>query len=135
MRSWLDIVGESDVLARLFNDGMPSLNVVEMHEIAVHRDGPALTLRFDLAEFPCNAPAAWRSEGHNTLQLTLVVSGLRSFVLSGWATEATGPLRIEPDPVLGGVRLHFDSPATSLGAVAERVHLRKISPYASKQQF
>lgn len=131
MHSWLDLVDGSEFLAGLFEDDVPSLHRVELHEIILHRDGPKLTLRFDLQEFPKTVPPQWRRAGYNTLQITLSMIGLRSIVLSGWATQVTGPLRIAPDDALG-VRVHFDSSSMSLGAAAPYIHLDRVSPYVNK---
>lgn len=130
MRSWLDEVGDTDFLARLFKQKAPSLNDVEVHEIALHRDGPSLTLTFDLPDFPTDVPAAWHAAGYNTIQLTLVAIGLRSVVMSGWATDVRGDLRISSDDV-HGMRIHFDCESISLGAAAEHVRVAKLSPYAN----
>lgn len=134
MQSWLDLVGKSEFLAGLFGDRVPSLQCVEMHEIAVQRDGPSLRLRFDLQEFPTSAPAAWKAEGYNTLQLTIGMIGLQSVVLSGWATEVNGPLRIAADED-AGLRVHFDSASVSFGATASHAVLERVSPYVNKRQF
>lgn len=134
MHSWLDLVGKSEFLAGLFEGKIPSLQRVEMHEITVQREGPSLTLRFDLQEFPALVPAAWKAEGYNTLQLTMSMIGLQSIVLSGWATEVNGPLRIAADQD-GGLRVHFDSASVSLGAAASHAVLERVSPYLNKRLF
>lgn len=103
-----------------------------MHGLAVNRDGPALTRRFDLQEFPQSVPAAWKDQGYNRLQLALSMTGLQSLVLSGWATQVNGALHIAPNKD-GGVRVQFESSSVSFGAEAPHAVLVRVSPYMIEQ--
>ena len=61
--SWIELLTEAQFLSSLYTDSAPSLEVVVLHEVRLLRDGPAVTLRFDLHDFPASPPSKWSSQG------------------------------------------------------------------------
>jgi len=130
--SWLDLVGNRTFLAKLFGDEAPSLETVEVHEIILHRDGPRLTIRFDLADFPESPPSKWADEGCNTLQVTLMIIGTGDLQLTGWAANVTAQLVIGT-ATDGRRQVGLSNGAVSLNVTADFVRIDKVSAYRNEK--
>lgn len=128
MTSWLDVVDNADFVGRMYG-GAPSLENVEIHELTLARGGPLLTLRFDLPEFPKNAPRDWVASQYEVAQLTLMVIGVASVRLDGWSTEVRGSLSVVRHGPLD-VETRFQGGALTLVVRSSHVRVSKITGHA-----
>lgn len=125
--SWIDVLDDKHFLRALFPDADPRLEGVRLHEIGLHQDGPAISLRFDLNEYPLQAPAKWQLTRANTVQVRLVGEGIMDLAISGWTLNNVGKLLIEPSD--RGIRLEFAGGGCRITATVTRVRVVKVSAY------
>ena len=99
MAHWTDLLDDARPIHAIFGDAPPSIRGVGLHEVVVSRDGPSVSLRLDVAEFPASPPPKWAR--FNTVQLTLGASGVEAMTMSD-VTPRTDPvdldIRREPLP-------------------------------------
>jgi len=126
--TWLDGVDRAQALRALFPDGDPSLDAIHMHELTFHRDGPSLALRFDLPAYPSEPPEKWLQAGHNTVQVTLALDGVRSVTLEGWGRDISGKLELRPGAALG-FDCNFVTEGCKLTATCDFVRIAHVSGY------
>jgi hypothetical protein len=122
--TWLDEVDNGRFLAAMYDGRAPSLDPVDLHEVLFHRDGPAVTLRFDLPEFPTKPPKGW--ESYNGVAVELLLIGVSSSRLDGWATTMTGPLLIARQ---SRYTVSFTAPNCALNFASDAVRVHAARPY------
>jgi hypothetical protein len=93
--SWIDVLDDNQFLESLFSTAVPSLDAVRLHEVQLHQDGPAVSLRFDLNEYPAQPPEKWQMVKSNTIQVRLSGIGVRELVIHGWTNNNIGRLVIK----------------------------------------
>jgi hypothetical protein len=125
--TWLDSLVDARPVRAIFGSAIPSLTQVALHEVRLHRDGPRVLLRFDLADFPAEPPRKWVAQRANVVQLELSLIGIESFILSGWSSEPTVDLSISSDG--GLVRVAASGGPITLGVDAESAVVTAISAY------
>lgn len=113
MPTWLDTLHDPRPIQAIYGSVVPALAPVALHEIRLHRDGPAVTLRLALPEFPAEPPPKWVAQQANTVQIELMLDGVRSISLSGWGTEPVIDLSIVAEEgsvraVGSGEQVRFD---------------------------
>jgi hypothetical protein len=124
---WCSLCDNPQALERLYtsNDG---LDLVDLHEVVLHRDGPRLQMIFDLARFPDRPSQRWDPEA-NTLQVQVSAWGVKSLRLEGWTTAMKGFLRLEK---LGDIyQLTFRAESTDLSATCHGLRIDRLSAYCS----
>lgn len=84
MTNWIDFIINSQPIKSIYGDCMPSLNNAEIHSIIFHRDGPTVSIKLNLNEYPLNPPKKWEMQNFNTVQIVLSFSGVKSINMSGW---------------------------------------------------
>lgn len=138
--SWLPLVDDTTFLRSLYGDEGPPLTGVEMHELVMHRDGPSVTLRFDLASFATSPPAKW--QGANVVQVELALFVVTRVSVNGLGTSNVGDLELAPatptagasEPAAGGagprgVRARFASDGMTFEAFAEHARIAAVRAY------
>ena len=80
--SWISLLDDAQFLLSLYPDSVPSLEGAVLHEVKMLREGPVVSLRFDLPDFPANPPAKWSTQRFNVVQITVTGIGVRRFVQS-----------------------------------------------------
>lgn len=105
---------------------IPPLAGAHLHELTLDRDGPSLTLRFDLAEYPSPPPAKWRTQGFNKVQLALTFGGLREVEVRGFTSSLLVDISLTRD---AGLTVAVQSPDITLYAKADFAFLSKVSGY------
>ena len=126
--NWLDIVAATEGLKRLFPDQPPDLSNVRLHEVTLQQDGPRVTLRLDLAEFPSNPPFKWATSRHNCVQITLVLLGIVQIHLDRWSTNNLGALAIERRDD-GTIDVAFNAPDSRFHGQFEHIRLGELTAY------
>ncbi|MCG8711051.1 hypothetical protein JHU04_004399 [Brenneria sp. 4F2] len=84
MNTWLDLLIDEKKISSIFKSEEPSLYQVDLHDIIFHRDGPKITLRFNLQHYPSDPPKKWLMQGFNTVQVQLTALDVKEVRLSGW---------------------------------------------------
>ncbi len=132
--SWLDCVDQPSALTihSIFGDGVPSLIGIDLHEVRLVRDGPTVELRFDLPVFPAPAPAKWKAQGFNRVQLRLAAVGVSEVEISGIATTCVLDMQIIK--VANFVHVAAASGMVKIRIAAESLNLRHISAYLDDGQ-
>lgn len=105
----------------------PSLDRVRLHEVRLHQDGPRISLRLDLNEFPDNPPRKWIVGNFNRAQLVLVLIDIVGVQLSGWSLNNIGELAIEGCDT--GINVKFTGQPLQLECTARFLEVEKISGY------
>ncbi len=101
MEHWTDILTDGSAsVKKIFDDVLPGLENVEIQELIFHRDGPRVSLRFDLAEFPNRPPKKWVVAGANKVQIVLLAISVCDVKLSGVITNAKINLKIKKESSL-----------------------------------
>lgn len=52
MKLWTEYLVSSKYIDSIYHENKPSLNNVDIHEIIFHRDGPKVSIRMSLNEYP-----------------------------------------------------------------------------------
>jgi hypothetical protein len=107
----------------------PTLNEVRVFEIRLHQDGPRMSVRFDLNEFPDKPPSKWLLHKFNRVQLTLVFLDVHKLVIRGWSPNniVNADIRRELDRIVLSLR----GQGTEIDGVFSFADVEKISAYHS----
>lgn len=124
MTTWLDAVDDARAVRAIYGDDVPSLTAVPVHEIRLHRDGPRVTLRFDLSSYPATPPRKWA--GLNTVQVQLTLVDVLELSVEGWSNDPVADLSLTRD---GDVLTMTSTGATRCRARARAAVVDKISAY------
>lgn len=127
MNRWVDMLVDSSPISAIYGQDIPSLDCVDLHEIQIHRDGPRVTIRFNLGGYPARAPAKWVSSGFNTVQLSLMAMGVKELQVEGLGTECPMNLAIAKEG--GLLRICATGEFIKLNVAADALILDGISAY------
>jgi hypothetical protein len=127
---WPELLADPRTIRAIFGDA-PSLDRVELHSIALRRDGPTAALNLVLAEseFPPFPPHKWREAGFNRVALELLCTGVRALEIQGLETTPIFDLKIEPVGRLRRVRGATDRMMIDITAEFLDVTNRGVSAY------
>ena len=123
---WYEACQNPEALTHLYT-APPPLNPVEVHEVALRRDGAQLMLRIELPVFPDNPSPRWHQEA-NAVQATLDLWGLSEFEQKGWGTDNRGALtlaRLSSDELM----FSFESESAYLRGRCVMARISGISAY------
>lgn len=81
MAIWLDSLDDDRPIRAVYGEQFPSLTAVVFHEVCLHRDGPRVTLRLDLSEFPAHPSKKWLQQEANVVQVELMLIGIQRLSL------------------------------------------------------
>ncbi|ELP5680832.1 TPA: hypothetical protein N2G32_003200 [Salmonella enterica] len=84
MNSWIDLLIDKRKISSIFNEEEPSLCNIDLHDIVFHRDGPKISLRFNIISYPSEPPKKWLMQKCNMVQLQLTAIDVKEVNLSGW---------------------------------------------------
>ncbi|ASW01025.1 Imm50 family immunity protein [Paraburkholderia aromaticivorans] len=83
MSHWTDFLVDKRKVTFIYGEDFPSLDKVNVHDVTFHRDGPTVTFRIDLRDYPLSPPKNWVENKFNTVQIQLSCSGVRYSSLQG----------------------------------------------------
>ncbi|QEM82667.1 Imm50 family immunity protein [Halomonas binhaiensis] len=119
MCSWVELLTESKKISSIFWSDPLLLEDVELHEINFHRDGPKVTLRMDLKNYPSNPPKKWRLNNYNTVQVHLEFLDIQSCTLENW-TKTSYRLKLD---------INMESDLVSLSAASDDFKIKLKSKF------
>jgi hypothetical protein len=119
MCSWVELLTESKKISSIFGSDLPLLEDIELHEINFHRDGPIVTLRMDLNDYPPNPPKNWLLNKYNTVQIHLEFLDIQSCTLENW-TKTSYRLKLD---------LKMESDLVSLSAASDDFKIKLKSKF------
>jgi hypothetical protein len=129
--SWVQLVENPETITSIFEQ-FPVLDQVRILEIQLLQDGPVVSLRINLNEFPTSPPPKWLAGQVNRVQIQLSLIGIRDIQIAGWCTDNIGNLDISRYD--GGLLVVLDSAACKLRCEAEFIHVQKISAYCDSSR-
>jgi hypothetical protein len=121
---WTAAVANPQALAQLPGD--VGAQPVDLHEVIVHRDGPRVRLRFDVAAVPQPLPARWDGDANRT-QVQLACFGVSALTLSGFTTTMCGRLTMRP--AAGAWEVEFRAGDVVLTLHTSLVRVESLSGY------
>lgn len=124
--TWTNYLGNKLPVESIYSK-IPLLNQLRLHEVRLHQDGPRVSLRFDLNEFPDKPPKKWVAGKFNRAQLTLVLIDIGSFRMSGWGLNNIGKLSLKDCDA--GVCLQFSGQFMQIDCTGRFLEVEKISGY------
>ncbi len=124
--TWPSLVQNPEMITSVYQGAPPEIRDVHVHEVCLHRDGPALRVRLDLPSFPEHPPRKWTDQGFNTVQIEVTFTGLREVKLNGFSSNMTADIFIEEDM---GVQIRISAPGSDMRAVAHAAVISKVSAY------
>lgn len=84
MTNWIEFLVNSQPIKAIYGDCTPSLNNVDVHSVIFNRDGPTVSIKLNLNEYPTKPPKKWEVQKFNTVQIVLSFLGVKSINMSGW---------------------------------------------------
>ncbi|MBA8824346.1 hypothetical protein FHX42_001693 [Saccharopolyspora lacisalsi] len=132
MVSWMGLVDNSEEVEKRYGEHVPSLAGIDLAEATVHYDGPDATLRFDLPELPDYLPSKWKQQGFNTVQLTIVFTGIFEFSIQGWEGDVIADLWLTE--AKSQIRAMVRSSTVNLDMVAGSARLSSLSAYIDSRR-
>jgi len=124
--TWIDCL-DNKLPVESFYAVAPSLTDVRLHEVRLHQDGPRVSLRIDLNDFPDNPPRKWAIGKFNRAQLTLVLIDIIDFQMTGWSLNNIGTFVLSS--VSGGIHVKFIGHSLLIDCMARFIEAEKISGY------
>lgn len=125
--AWTDHVYRTTGLVKVYGGEVPPLRGAHLHSVDLHRDGPTLSLRFNLADYPADPPRKWAAQGFNRVQVELAATGIGSCSLDGFGTDPVVDIDLERGD--GGLVVSVDSDDVRVRAVGESAYLASMSAY------
>ncbi len=127
MSNWTELLLNPQPLQAIFGADEVTLDGVDLHEVLLYRDGPSVTLRFDLAGFPALPPRKWAEQGLNRVQVQLELSGVGALSIQGWPARSRIDLVLERRA--GHIALSGYCGEVSIDLLGQFVQLKKVSAY------
>ena len=124
--NWTDCLDSKTLIENLY-PVPPSLNGVRVLEVDLHQDGPKLSMRIDLNEFPDPPPKKWVTNGFNRAQITLTFLAIKSLKINGWSRNNIVNVVVEPRSDC--MSLSVRGQGTEIDGVFSFVHVERISAY------
>jgi len=103
LAAWNDLTSNPLVVLGYYSEP-PSLDEVEVHSIAVHRDAATVMLTIEVPRFPDRPSPRWPLES-NAVQLELRFIDVENLQLTGWSTNNIGRLVVSRH---GAERIAFE---------------------------
>jgi hypothetical protein len=130
---WIDHVLNPKTLTSIYPVQAPSLGQVRLHELAILSGGDLqCRLRFDLPDYPLNAPVKWVQQQYNTVQLTLSFIQATINHCAIPSGSGVGDLRIKYEEDRFHVEFYTPVQGSVFQATATWVHVDKITGYLNR---
>jgi hypothetical protein len=83
---WHEYLQNPEAVSQLYG-ASPDLDLIELTNIELERDGPTVTLSIVLPIFPKNPPVKWSRSGFNSVTMRLRLFAVTSYCQDGWNTD------------------------------------------------
>lgn len=130
--SWIEHVENPVAIHSMFSV-TPALEKVELHELVFHRDGPRISMRIELNDYPDEPPQRWLVQKFNRAQLILMATDIRSAELRGWQTRNTCTISVSRGDDL--LSLTLVGGATQILIETKFLFVDKLSGYQVTESF
>ncbi|MFH8785176.1 Imm50 family immunity protein [Streptomyces roseoverticillatus] len=128
---WAELLTNPAGITSIYGGSLPPLQGVHIHEVSLNREGPTLKVRFDLSEYPERAPRKWVSQGFNTVQIELCLSGVRDVALTGFGTDPIADIILTRT---NSIEMELVSAQARIKATADSVFISNISAYLDDRE-
>ncbi|WP_162925612.1 Imm50 family immunity protein [Isoalcanivorax indicus] len=122
---WPHHLMNPEALSGLF-DSIDDLDVLNVFEITLNREGPVVALRADLPRFPERPSKRW-PPGANRVQILIEFLGVEGLSLSGFETMNEG--RLEVLPLQTGYAFSFHAQSLELRGACVGLRIARVSAY------
>lgn len=129
MAEWLDLLTDSKAIRAVYGDELPTLEGVDLLDLRLHRDGPRLLLKFDLAKFPRVPPRKWVAQGLNVVRVELSMFSLNEVAISGFSRRPVVDIILRKNG--DDIELVIDDEAVRVKARAEFAVLGSMEAFLS----
>jgi hypothetical protein len=127
---WIEHVLNSKTITSIYSTEYPSLAQVQLHDLSIICGADLqCKFRFDLKDFPANAPAKWVQQGYNTVQLTLNCIQAEVIQCTIPSGSGIGDLSIVYDGSRFQITFSIQPKKVVFQAAATWIHIDKISGY------
>ena len=127
MSTWVEHLADPRPITQIFGDLLPGSRDLVVHDLLASREGPSLTIRVDLREFPADPPKKWASAGYNRVQAKITAVGVRQLRVDGLSPSMTGDLSVQK--IGTGLRLDLVGDAFSVNLLADALIVSALSAY------
>jgi hypothetical protein len=130
---WIDHVLNPKTITSIYPAQAPSLSQVRLHELAILCGGDLqCRLRFDLPDFPLDAPTKWVQQQYNTVQLTLSFIQATIDYCAIPSGNGVGELRIRYEEDHFQVEFYTPLQGSVFRAAATWIHVDKVAGYLNR---
>ena len=123
---WIGYVGNRKPIEAIYSIE-PPLRDVRVIEIVLHEDGPRLSVRIDINQFPDKPPKKWLDRRFNRAQLTLMFIEIHELVIRGWSVDNIVSILIHPEN--GSMTVTMKGRGTEIFGRFGFIEIEKISGY------
>src|SRR5579863_3581947 len=124
---WFELEENPEVITELYHE-VPSLQTIDLHEIALHEDRAKMVLRADLHRFADKPPTSWIERNYNTTHIQLDFLELKAIKITRWSTVnvVDANIGVIED---GSIQLNIISFDCSIQATAQSFRIGAVSAY------
>ncbi|WP_425553913.1 Imm50 family immunity protein [Hymenobacter antarcticus] len=131
---WIEHVLNPKTITSIYSTEPPSLAQVQLHELSIVCGGDLqCKLRFDLKDFPADAPIKWVQRRCNTVQLTLNLIQTDLIQCTIPSGSGIGDLSIIHDGIRFQITFSTQPQGVVFQATATWIHVDSISGYQNEQ--
>jgi len=125
---WIHFLMDNRSVMSVFKRA-PSLKGVCINELTLREDGPSMSLRIDLNDFPLTPPTKWKTQGANRVQLTLCFIDVSQLAIQGWGRNNIGDVTLEKVNEEADVQLSIEGCEFHIACCFKFLQMEKISAY------
>ncbi|WP_410505503.1 Imm50 family immunity protein [Hymenobacter sp. HDW8] len=130
---WVEHVLNPKTITSIYPAEPPSLSQVQLHELSVICGGDLqCRLRFDLKDFPVDAPIKWVQQKSNTVQLSLNLIQTELIQCTIPGGSGIGALSVIHDGTRFQVTFTTQPQGVAFQAIATWIHVDNISSYQNE---
>ena len=133
MPHWTDFLDDQTSIEAIFRGALPSGDNLRLHEILLNRDGPVVSVRFDVPEFPSHPPEKWRDGRANRVQISLSGLAVSNLEIRGIATEMNVEISVEK--IEESLLVELSGGSTSIRFRALALAVNRISAYLDSGDY
>lgn len=124
---WFELAENPEVITELYYE-VPSLQTIDLHEIALYEERAKMVLRADLNRFADKPPTSWIKRNYNTTYIQLDFLELKTIQITRWSTVnvVDANIGVTED---GNIQLIIISSTCYIQATAQSFRIGTVSAY------